>query len=543
MKALFILLIILFLQEVNTRAQQSFRFNVNNINIPINNAGILADVNIQPEGGGGKYNNIPFLFSGGFLLSGYNDGELWANGSISSVMLRDYRPGIVGTAPDLPQNKIYVVSADDPPFGQSWQDWKKAVALGAEFYDGDGDGIYNPVDINENGTWDINEDMPLMLGDQTVWYVYNDGIPADQRRWSIEPKQIEVAQTIFASNKPGFEDVIFLRYKITNNSSDLYDSVYFSFYSDPDIGDHNDDLSGADTILNSGFVYNSGSDTWFGNAPPSFFKTLLQGPIVDSESISDTAYIKLGEQFDIKTLASKQNLGLASCQTFATVNIEVNGPGSPNALRNYVKGLTSSGYVLDPCTFFMGSVLGGVDCNEINHRFWYSGDPVSEHGWVQTTPFDIELMLNTGPFELKPNEPQELLFAFVIGQGNNAINSITVGRQNVSKMIDVYNNNFDALKYNAPPATNPVTAYTLYQNYPNPFNPNTTIKIEMPESGIISLKVFDTLGREVKTILNEFRNADRYNIEFDASGLASGVYFYRLQAGEFIQTKKMLLVK
>ena len=543
MKALFILVIILFVQEGNTLAQQSFRFNVNNINMPINNTGILADVNIQPGGSGGTYNNIYFLYSGGFLLSGYNDGELWANGSLSVSRLRDYKTGIVGSDPDLPQNKIYVVSADDPPFGQSWQDWKNAVALGAEFYDGDGDGIYNPVDINENGTWDVNEDMPLILGDQIVWYVFNDGIPADQRRWSIEPKQIEVAQTIFASNKPGFEDVIFLRYRITNKSSDLYDSVYFSFYSDPDLGDHMDDLSGADTILNSGFVYNDGSDIIIVDAPPAFFKTLLQGPIVDSESISDTAYIKLGEQFDIRSFASKQNLGLASCQTFTSSGLEVNGPDSPNALRNYVKGLTRSGNVLDPCTFFMGSVLGGVDCNEINHRFWFSGDPVSEYGWVQTSSWDIRLMLNTGPFILNPGEPQEILFAFIIGQGTDAINSIIVGRQYVYKVIEAYNNNFEALKYTSPPETNPVISYTLYQNYPNPFNSGTTIKVEMPESGIISLKVFDTLGREVRTVLDEYRNANRYNIDFDASGLSSGVYYYRVRVNDFVQTKKMLLIK
>src|SRR5690606_36721273 len=121
-------------------------------------------------------------------------------------------------------------------------------------------------------------------------------------------KQIEVAKAIFASTKPGCEDVLYLRDKLNNKSSDIYDSVYFSFYSDPDLADHNDDLSGIDTILNSGYIYNSGSDWLFGNNPPAFLQTLLQGPITESENTSDTAYVKLGEQFEINYFSGKINL-------------------------------------------------------------------------------------------------------------------------------------------------------------------------------------------------------------------------------------------
>lgn len=85
--------------------------------------------------------------------------------------------------------------------------------------------------------------------------------------------------------------------------------------------------------------------------------------------------------------------------------------------------------------------------------------------------------------------------------------------------------------------------FNLSQNYPNPFNPTTNIKFAIPSTGLVKLVVFDVLGREVETLVNEVKTAGNYVVDFNASSLSSGVYFYRIDAGEFTQTKKMLLVK
>ena len=85
--------------------------------------------------------------------------------------------------------------------------------------------------------------------------------------------------------------------------------------------------------------------------------------------------------------------------------------------------------------------------------------------------------------------------------------------------------------------------YVLYQSYPNPFNPTTTIKYSLPNSDIVNLKVFDILGREVAVLVNEYKPAGTYAAEFNASEFASGVYFYQLQSGNFVETKKMVLMK
>ena len=95
--------------------------------------------------------------------------------------------------------------------------------------------------------------------------------------------------------------------------------------------------------------------------------------------------------------------------------------------------------------------------------------------------------------------------------------------------------------------------FSLSQNYPNPFNPVTTIKYSIPsvisipnsrERNLnVTLKVYDVLGKEIATLVNEEKPAGNYEVKFNASSLSSGVYFYKLQSGSFVQTKKMILMK
>jgi hypothetical protein len=87
------------------------------------------------------------------------------------------------------------------------------------------------------------------------------------------------------------------------------------------------------------------------------------------------------------------------------------------------------------------------------------------------------------------------------------------------------------------------TNFILYQNYPNPFNPTTTIKYSVPKQSYVTIKIFDALGREVTTLLNEEKSVGNYSIEFNASSFPSGIYFYRMQAENFMETKKLILLK
>jgi hypothetical protein len=94
-----------------------------------------------------------------------------------------------------------------------------------------------------------------------------------------------------------------------------------------------------------------------------------------------------------------------------------------------------------------------------------------------------------------------------------------------------------------PAATEMPREFSLDQNYPNPFNPSTTIRYEVPRSLRVSLKVYNTLGQDVATLVNEEKPAGVYRVQFNGSALASGVYFYCFQAGDHIASRRMLVLK
>jgi hypothetical protein len=123
----------------------------------------------------------------------------------------------------------------------------------------------------------------------------------------------------------------------------------------------------------------------------------------------------------------------------------------------------------------------------------------------------------------------------------------TVAGDAAYNLSNIQRNEFDLNKLNYVNVsfkgeTMPVT-YELSQNYPNPFNPTTTIRYQLPKDGMVTLKVYDILGAEVATLVNEEKIVGRYEVSFDASRLASGVYIYRLQANDYIAVKKMVLLK
>ena len=96
---------------------------------------------------------------------------------------------------------------------------------------------------------------------------------------------------------------------------------------------------------------------------------------------------------------------------------------------------------------------------------------------------------------------------------------------------------------NVQPEPGKISSFYLTQNYPNPFNPATTINYQMPELNFVTIKIYDVLGKEVATLVNEEKPAGNYQIEFNGANLPSGIYFYRIQANDYVETRKMVLLK
>jgi hypothetical protein len=160
-------------------------------------------------------------------------------------------------------------------------------------------------------------------------------------------------------------------------------------------------------------------------------------------------------------------------------------------------------------------------------------------------------MGSVGPFTLVKNEEMEILIGYEIDRGTIPLGGITAVRS-VSDDIQIfYENNFGYPIVSVEDKQAIVSNFKLEQNYPNPFNPSTKIKFVIPsviaseakQSQLVSLKVYDVLGNEIATLINEELSPGEYEVDFDSKQLTSGIYFYTLVAGSFVQTKKMLLLK
>jgi len=391
------------------------------------------------------------------------------------------------------RNSVYVIKSSDQHFGQSWINYKYAVELGADFFDGDGDGIYNPVDLNGNGVWDLNEDRPDFLGDVTAWSVFNDGVPSNQRRFNqVNPMGIEIQQTLFAIGEDSnpVNNMIFIRYRIINKGtvSSQFDSVYFGIWDDPDIGVENqafsDDLAGSDSSLNIGYVYNDGDDASYGINPPSFATEILAGPVVYipgetfidvngnniyDEGIDtplDTAIVNKGEILGIEHYPGAKNLGVTSFIHFIQDVPSMVDPSNHLEARNYLLGKNRLGETIDPCTWQYGNVYG-IPCNQVNPLFLYSGDPVTTTGWLNISPTDQRILTSSGPFTLKQNENVDIWTAYIVGRGNSALQSVTKMKEYSLSAKNYYENNFSQLPTDVEKNTNKLFSYSLSQNYPN----------------------------------------------------------------------------
>jgi len=127
-------------------------------------------------------------------------------------------------------------------------------------------------------------------------------------------------------------------------------------------------------------------------------------------------------------------------------------------------------------------------------------------------------------FDLKYKEPLGIIIAATHGRGCWTYNlPAAIGIKHISSDVP--------------------DKFKLFQNYPNPFNPTTNIKYQITNTSFVTLKVYDILGREAATLVNEKLQPGSYEVSFDGSNFSSGIYFYKLQAGNFTETRKMLMVK
>ena len=205
----------------------------------------------------------------------------------------------------------------------------------------------------------------------------------------------------------------------------------------------------------------------------------------------------------------------------------ITSPGFPisnkiNVVRGYYKFSPVGGD-----NFFVAAEVGiatASDTTIIGSGAISTGDAVSQY-----EPFSINIVY----FQQDVPNWANITISIIDTSGT------TSGHVGSAMWVD----DFDAVVGIDDPMSDNPTVYELYQNFPNPFNPTTTIKYSVAKTGNVKLAVYNLVGEEVKVLVSGQVDAGFYEMNFDASDLPSGVYFYRLQAGSFVETKKMILLR
>ena len=373
----------------------------------------------------------------------------------------------------------------------------------------------------EQGAPVNGQGYPFMEGDQMLWCVYNDANPNSHQNDAgrTAPLGIEVRQTVYGLDRLGNEgNVLFINFEILNKGGNVIDSMYIGFFVDPDLGGSGDDLIGCTPEENLFFCYNStNNDQYYRTTPPALGFRLIAGPLVPS--VGDTA------TYYHRRVPNYRNMDLS------VLRVYVNGTDPHNVDQSYnmLKGLNDDGSVY-------------FDNEGHETKLMYNSDPVTSTGNLDPVADDKRLIASCGPITMNPGDSQYVLICMAVGQGTNRLTSITAMR-GIFNQIEGYPTDVADQPEQNLPAT-----FTLSQNYPNPFNPSTHISYAIAEKTHVRLEVFNILGRRIATLVDKEQSAGDYHEVWtgtDAQGdpVASGIYFYRLTAGQQTATRKMILLK
>jgi hypothetical protein len=401
------------------------RIDINNISMVVKNTGSFA---YDTENGAAglefpKGTGKTAVFAAGLWMGALVGGSVRVSVAEYSD---DYLPGAVigsgaGAVPDDPSKPEYKVYK----LNRVYTDAATRDAVLADYNAGAVPHGAPAVNVLPDGTLSI-------LGDQMMWSVFNDFGPASNvgvrtahnGASSQLALGVEIQQTTFAFSRQGpLGNTVFVRYKIINKGANTLSNAFVSQWADPDLGGFTDDFVGCDTTLSVGYVYNAtNNDEQYGTRPPALGFDFLQGPKVVVAPL-DTV-----------------TLGLASFNKY----VNGGGPQDSTESYNFMKGLNGDGSPL------INAVTGQPT------KFNVSGDPVTNTGWLDSSPSDRRLMLSSGPFTMASGASQEVVVGIVVAQGESRLASVALMKCFDKAVQATYDVNFNL----ASPPNNPVVSIT-----------------------------------------------------------------------------------
>ena len=432
--------------------------DVNNVRARIlNNGGLFyrgePHVYEVPKGTGSKA-----IFASGIWLAGTVDGQLRAAATRygewefwAGPLDENGRPPTDCAIYD----HVFKVSRADieefeatgasPPDLRNWPTGLGAPTLAPldNGIDDDGDGDIDERD--EQVAFDINVPLaqrvnrvvdlvggerPAILGDMTLWAVFNDLGNTHESTDSPEIG-VEVHQSAFAFNTAGdIGNTTFYKYNFFYKGSVPLENTYLGIFSDPDLGNFDDDYVGSDTLLGMGYVYNADNfdegGEGYGPLPPAAGYDFFQGPIVPAAA-TDTAFVSG------VPVPGFKNLGMTHFVFYNNGGCVICDPVTGADYYIYMSGRWKDGQQIT----FGGN---GRDFSNIPVNFIFPGDPVTGEGWSEFNPAadgseppidpaDRRFVLSTGPFTINPGDQQEIIFGLVWAQGIDHLDSVTKLRE------------------------------------------------------------------------------------------------------------------
>jgi len=478
-------------------------------------------------------------FSSGLSMSAM------VNGQLRQAMCSykgEFWPGqIIGGTPQTPQelNKIWKVEfGDNCNNSIDWANWGLIVPYGAPYRD-----------MNNNGVYDPCIDIPGMRNaTQTIFMALTDGFVSSHYAGEgfgggTLPMKADMKITAWTYGDTALTDVQYIKFDIINRGSAAWNNLYFALIGDFDLGDGYDDYLAMDSTRNMWIGYNgdnndgSGAPPTYGVSPPATGMRVLKFPVNKTVTPFDTIYTSCGSYF--------------TCLSCSPPPCESDPNGEPLGAYNMMKGYKKNGAKWMNPTFTPPRPV----------KFNFGGEPETNTGWTElkgsigncngdtgvyvlvNPPGDRRFLLGMGKdnFTMNPGDSQSIVVVQLITRGSNNLNSVTKLKQ-LSDIAANYTVGVNQIGTTVP------SNFSLTQNYPNPFNPSTRIKFTIPSirnlnSNVVTLRVFDMLGKEVTMLVNDRLNPGVYEVEFDGNKLSSGMYFYKLQMDGYSDTKRMVLLK
>jgi hypothetical protein len=405
--------------------------SINNLRMWIGNNGMTAhDPRTDASGLEWPRGSNKFLvFSDGLLWGGKVNGELRVGGA-------SYRYGMQagpilpnGTAAD-PSGSAYRIfkvrrmdatafaSTLSPTERQRLRDdflvWP--VGDGAPWTDRNGNGAYEPDFEEWLGNGDkCRSDTPWFVGDEVLWFVSNDLNPVRTNNlYGTAPVGLEVRTLVWGYRDHGaLENTVFVKYTLVNKGPADFDSVYLAKWSDPDLGEANDDFCGTDTASTLTYAYNALETDGVYGVPPAMGYDFVQTPIVRAGT-TDSAHYGFGRKAGFKNCPASgfvfYKCGDGVYQSPSLGNLS----GAVETYRNMHGLLAGGGAVVDPHT---GDTT----------RFSLAGDPVTGSGWIDGQvrgAGDCGFLPSVGPFTLARGDTQEVVIATIAARGIDRLNSI-----------------------------------------------------------------------------------------------------------------------